>query len=109
MSSQQGDEVRALTMRKINTVSSTGSSDSYRVKVNLTLTVVKVSSGPLLTLQAHAQTSFSPAASTSTSQGGQEKKEPTASLQISGKVVEENEYVRLGAFHTLDLEGESPA
>lgn len=30
-------------MRKINTVSSTGSSDSYRVKVNLTLTVVKVS------------------------------------------------------------------
>ncbi|KAK1924418.1 pelota [Papiliotrema laurentii] len=85
----EGDEVRALTMRKINTVSSTGSSDSYRVRVNLTLAVVK--------------TTFSPAASSSTNGGG-EKKEPTASLQISGKVVEENEYVRLGAYHTLDLE-----
>ena len=38
----QGDEVRALTMRKINTVSSTGSSDSYRVRTHLTLQVVKV-------------------------------------------------------------------
>ena len=78
-------------MRKINTTSSTGSADSYRVRVNLTLTVMK--------------TTFSPAASSSTSAGGQEKKEPTASLQISGKVIEENDYVRMGAFHTLDLEG----
>ena len=52
------------------------------------------------------QTHFSPAASSSTSTGGQEKKEPTASLQISGKVVQENDYVRMGAFHTLDLEGQ---
>jgi protein pelota len=28
-------------------------------------------------------------------------------LQVTGKVVNENDYVRLGAFHTLDLEGES--
>jgi hypothetical protein len=55
---------------------------------------------------ADLQTSFSQAASASTSAGGQEKKESTASLQIAGQVVEENEYVRLGAFHTLDLEGE---
>ncbi|ORX36829.1 pelota [Kockovaella imperatae] len=86
----EGDEVRALTMRKINTLSSTGTTDSYRVRVNLTLQVVK--------------TTFSPAASSSTSSGGQEKKEPTASLQVSGKVIQENDYVRMGAFHTIDLE-----
>lgn len=61
-----------------------------------------------------SKTSFSAAASTSsggTSNGGGNggtggAKEPTASLQISGRVTNENEYVRLGAFHTLDLEGE---
>ncbi|EIW65732.1 hypothetical protein TREMEDRAFT_70401 [Tremella mesenterica DSM 1558] len=85
----EGDLVRALAVRRVQTVSNTGSSDSYRVRVNLTLSVTK--------------TTFSPAASSSTTAQG-EKKEPTASLQISGRVVNENEFVRLGAFHTLDLE-----
>jgi protein pelota len=30
--------------------------------------------------------------------------EPTASLQITGRVVEENDHVKMGAFHTLDIE-----
>jgi protein pelota len=30
--------------------------------------------------------------------------EPTASLQITGRVVEENQHVKMGAFHTLDIE-----
>jgi stalled ribosome rescue protein Dom34 len=30
--------------------------------------------------------------------------EPTASLQITGRVVEENEHLKMGAFHTLDIE-----
>ncbi|KAK8864233.1 mRNA surveillance protein pelota [Kwoniella newhampshirensis] len=86
----EGDHVRALAVRRVQTVSSTGSSDSYRVRTNLTLEVTK--------------TTFSPAASSSQANGQGEKKEPTASLQISGKVIEENDYVRLGAYHTLDLE-----
>ena len=40
----EGDEVRALAVRRVQTVSSTGSSDSFRVRVNLTLSVTKVSS-----------------------------------------------------------------
>jgi protein pelota len=91
-----GDEVRALAVRRVQTVSSTGSSDSYRVRVNLNLVVTK--------------TTFASAASGSGGGGGTgvaEKKEPTASLQISGQVNNENEFVRLGAFHTLDLEGEA--
>ncbi|ORY32575.1 pelota [Naematelia encephala] len=85
-----GDEVRALAVRRVQTVSSTGSSDSYRVRVNLSINVTK--------------TTFSPAASTSNGTGQEKDREPTASLQISGRVVNENDYVRLGAFHTLDLE-----
>lgn len=80
-----------MAVRRVQTVSSTGSSDSYRVRTNLTLEVTK--------------TTFSPAASSSQGNGQGEKKEPTASLQISGKVVEENEFVKMGAYHTLDLEG----
>lgn len=38
----KGDEVRALAIRKVQTVSSTGSSDSFRVRVNLSLEVTKV-------------------------------------------------------------------
>lgn len=38
----QGDHVRALAIRKVQTVSSTGSSDSFRVRVNLELEVTKV-------------------------------------------------------------------
>ncbi|OXB40022.1 mRNA surveillance protein pelota [Cryptococcus neoformans] len=86
----EGDRVRAMAVRRVQTVSSTGSSDSYRVRTNLTLEVTK--------------TTFSPAASSSQGNGQGEKKEPTASLQISGKVVEENEFVKMGAYHTLDLE-----
>jgi len=51
------------------------------------------------------QTTFSSGASSSTATATGQSKESTASLQISGKVVNENDYVRLGAFHTLDLEG----
>ncbi|WWC70401.1 mRNA surveillance protein pelota [Kwoniella pini CBS 10737] len=88
----EGDHVRAMAVRRVQTVSSTGSSDSFRVKTNLTLEVTK--------------TTFSSAASSSSaSSSNQDKKiEPTASLQISGKVIEENEFVKLGAYHTLDLE-----
>lgn len=86
----EGDEVRAMAVRKVQTVSSTGSSDSFRVRINLTLEVAK--------------TTFSSGASSSTATATGQSKESTASLQISGKVVNENDYVRLGAFHTLDLE-----
>jgi hypothetical protein len=42
VSDTQGDEVRAMAVRKVQTVSSTGSSDSFRVRINLTLEVAKV-------------------------------------------------------------------
>ena len=119
-------------------MSSTGSSDSFRVRVNLELEVTKVRLSPFpppltlrlsplslsfLTLRRFSfclqllstldrwnganerQTTFSSGASSSTATATGQNAEPTASLQISGKVMNENDYVRLGAFHTLDLEG----
>jgi protein pelota len=97
-----------MAVRKVQTVSSTGSSDSFRVRINLTLEVAKVSKP--LSIRSDStdlKTTFSSGASSSTATATGQSKESTASLQISGKVVNENDYVRLGAFHTLDLEGHS--
>lgn len=96
-----------MAVRKVQTVSSTGSSDSFRVRINLTLDVAKVRFNPssFSLNQSDIQTTFSSGASSSSATATGQSKESTASLQISGKVVNENDYVRLGAFHTLDLEG----
>ena len=102
----EGDEVRALAVRRVQTTSSTGSSDSYRVRVQLQISVTKTSFS-----QAASGSAAGPGGSggglASNGTSNDRKGEGTASLQISGRVVNENEYVRLGAFHTLDLEGKS--
>jgi protein pelota len=99
-----------MAVRKVQTVSSTGSSDSFRVRINLTLEVAKVGDSLLCdsSMITDEQTTFSSGASSSSATATGKSKYSTASLQISGKVVNENDYVRLGAFHTLDLEGEFP-
>ncbi|VDB85448.1 unnamed protein product [Peniophora sp. CBMAI 1063] len=88
---QEGDYVRAPAIRRVQNVSSTGSSESHRVRTNLTLTVSRVVFSP----------AAAPASSESTTSG---PAEPSASLQITGRVAQENAYVKLGAFHTLDVE-----
>jgi protein pelota len=83
---------------RVQSVSATGSSESHRVRTTLTLQVTRVEFTPPIT-----------PATTTTSGGGDPASssapvEPTASLQITGRVVEENEHVKMGAFHTLDVE-----
>ncbi|KZT62920.1 hypothetical protein CALCODRAFT_462265 [Calocera cornea HHB12733] len=89
---QVGDEVRAPAIRRVQNTSATGSVSSERVRLNLTLEVTRVE--------------FSPGASASTAPtpGNTTGDTGTASLQISGRVTSENAFVKLGAFHTLDLE-----
>ncbi|KAI9801869.1 MAG: Translation factor pelota [Piccolia ochrophora] len=70
-----GDKLRAPAIRRVTTESSTGSTSSNRVHTSF-LTLVK-------------SIDFDPAA-------GQ--------LHISGQIVEENKYAKVGSFHTLDLE-----
>ncbi|KAF2840896.1 hypothetical protein M501DRAFT_1014890 [Patellaria atrata CBS 101060] len=69
------DLIRASAIRRVTNESSTGSTSSQRVHTNLTLRVTS--------------TNFDTAAS---------------ALHVSGRVAVENPYVRLGGFHTLDLE-----
>ncbi|KAF8897652.1 eRF1 domain 1-domain-containing protein [Infundibulicybe gibba] len=95
---QQGDIVRAPAIRRVQNVSSTGSTESHRVRLNLTIQVSRVefSSGA-----APAASSTEPAADPS---GSSTAPATTAALHISGRVTEENPHVKLGAFHTLDIE-----
>lgn len=69
------DIIRASAIRKVVTESATGSTQSNRVHTVLTIRVTSVDFDP---------------------QAGQ--------LHVSGQVSEENNYVRMGAHHTLDLE-----
>eukprot|EP00128_Syssomonas_multiformis_P013365 Colp12_sorted_trinity150504_noHs@16312 len=69
------DRVRASAVRRVQSESNTGSIDSQRVKTTLTIQVESVE--------------FDTAA---------------CALRLNGRNVEENEYVKMGAYHTLDLE-----
>ncbi|GAV05505.1 hypothetical protein RvY_15626 [Ramazzottius varieornatus] len=70
-----GDQIHASTIRKVNQESATGSSNSMRVRTSLTLAVENV-----------------------------EFDTQAGMLRIKGRNMEENDYVKLGAYHTIDLE-----
>lgn len=108
---QEGDLVKAPAVRRVQSESSTGSMESHRVKLNLTLQVTKTSfdatgsSAPPDPTAANAEnTSVAQEVTSATGGalggGGGEG----ATLQVSGRVVSENPHVKMGAFHTLDLE-----
>ncbi|KAI9745149.1 MAG: Translation factor pelota [Claussenomyces sp. TS43310] len=72
---QPNDLLRASAIRRITTESSTGSTSSTRIHINLLIRVTSIDFD---------------------AQAGQ--------LHVSGQVAEENKHVKVGAFHTLDLE-----
>lgn len=69
------DLLRASAIRRVTTESSTGSTSSTRVHITLLIRVTTIDFDP---------------------QAGQ--------LHVSGRVAEENKWVKVGAYHTLDLE-----
>jgi protein pelota len=69
------DLLRASTIRRVTTESATGSTASSRIHIVLLIRVTGIDFDP---------------------QAGQ--------LHVSGRVAEENKWVKVGAFHTLDLE-----
>lgn len=72
---QVGDSLRASTFRKVQTESSTGSVGSSRVRTTLTLCVE--------TVDFDSQ---------------------ACQLRVKGTNIEENQYVKMGAYHTIELE-----
>ncbi|KAJ2952950.1 hypothetical protein O0L34_g7322 [Tuta absoluta] len=71
----EGDVVTASTVRKVQTESATGSSTSNRVRTTLTVRVENID----FDTQA-------------------------CMLRLKGRNIVENQYVKMGAYHTLDLE-----
>ncbi|KAI0347144.1 pelota [Trametopsis cervina] len=96
---QEGDHVRAAAIRRVQNISATGSSESHRVRLNLTLEVTRVEWAP-----ASSAGEAGAAAAAADSTNATNAQMSTAGLSISGRVVAENQHVRLGAFHTLDIE-----
>ena len=72
---ERKDRVRATALRKVQNESSTGSTTASRVRTTLTIVVEKTD----FDVQAGA-------------------------LHVAGPVAEENKYVKMGQYHTLDLE-----
>jgi len=72
---QEGDAVRASTIRKVTTESNTGSRTSDRVRTILTVQVENID----FDTQA-------------------------CMLRLKGRNIEENQHVKMGAYHTIDLE-----
>ncbi|PFH52827.1 hypothetical protein AMATHDRAFT_56321 [Amanita thiersii Skay4041] len=93
---QQQDHVRAPAIRRVQTESSTGSTESHRIRLNLTLQVNRIEFS-----SSAGGTQDSTAEQGSSSSSNQQSK---AALHISGRVTSENLHVKLGAFHTLDIE-----
>ncbi|KAG8817155.1 Translation factor pelota [Serendipita sp. 400] len=101
----QGDEVRSAAVRRVQTVSNTGSTDSQRVRLHLTLQVTRAlfSAGSA----SASNTNSAAASSTSSAGAGSSSSAITgggATMHITGRVTEENHHVKMGAFHTLDIE-----
>lgn len=71
----RGDRLTASAIRKVVTESSTGSVSASRVHTTLTICIEKIDFDP-----------------------------PSGSLHLNGRVVRENKYVKMGQYHTLDLE-----
>ncbi|KAI0638111.1 eRF1 domain 1-domain-containing protein [Trametes polyzona] len=92
---QVGDRVRASGIRRVQNVSTTGSVDSRRVRIKLTLAVTRVNWLP----------SAAPGAESGTTAGAANAAPASsATVEVSGRVAEENDYVKLGAFHTLAID-----
>lgn len=69
------DQLRASTIRKVTTESATGSTGSNRVRTTLTIRIESID----FDTQA-------------------------CMLRVKGRNIQENQYVKMGAYHTLDLE-----
>jgi protein pelota len=84
-----GDNVRCSTIRKVTTETQTGSKNSQRVHITLTILVETISYDPTVCiLHLKGKIQF-------------------INIKIPcflGQNIQENEHVRLGAYHTLDIE-----
>ncbi|KAK0547032.1 Translation factor pelota [Tilletia horrida] len=113
---EPGDLVRAPAVRRLQSVTATGSTESHRIKLTLTIQVTKTSfdssassAPPDPTAEVGAAATgegdaAGPSASNPLNALGGGGGGGSVTLQVTGKVAEEHQHVKMGAFHTLDLE-----
>lgn len=103
---QEGDWLRASAVRRVQTESATGTMTSRRVHTTLTIAVTKVVYSALA-INADPSASGQPGPedlTTAPTTAAAHATSGSATLHVSGQVSEENQHVKKGAFHTLDLE-----
>ncbi|KAF9534203.1 eRF1 domain 1-domain-containing protein [Crepidotus variabilis] len=93
----EGDEVRSAAIRRVQRISATGSTESHRIRLNLTIRVTRIEFFSASAPGGAATSQDASDVDTSSSNS-------LASLHITGRVIAENEHVKMGAFHTLDVE-----
>ncbi|KAK4705159.1 protein pelota, partial [Phenoliferia sp. Uapishka_3] len=105
----KGPETYSIVSR-VQSESATGTTTSRRVHTTLTIQVTKVIYSALA-ITADPAASFSASSqpapedlTTAPTNAAAHATSGTATLHVSGKVSEENQHVKKGAFHTLDLE-----
>ena len=89
--------MRSTAIRRVVSESATGSTDSKRIRMNLTIQVKKVVFSAVAGEDDANENDAQPSTSAAAGAGG-------STLHISGPVSSESQHVKLGAYHTLDLE-----
>lgn len=90
---------RICFFRRVQTVSSTGSTESHRVRLQLTVQVSRV--------DFSSSTGSGAVGAQGPSEGDAGSSSPKtslAALHILGRVIVDSPHVKMGAFHTLDIE-----
>ncbi|KAM0755950.1 hypothetical protein T439DRAFT_320648 [Meredithblackwellia eburnea MCA 4105] len=103
---QEGDLLRASAVRRVQNETATGTTTSRRVHTKLTIQVTKVLYSALAS-NSSADSNAAPTPeelTTSASTAAASSSSGSTTLHVSGQVAEENDFVKKGAFHTLDLE-----
>jgi len=96
---------RTRARRRITSESATGSTSSHRVHLRLTIQVENVLYSALAaSADAAAAAASDPSSSSAPSAAAASGTAGTTTLHVSGKITSENEHVKKGAYHTLDLE-----
>lgn len=84
----------------MQTISSTGSTESHRIRLNLSIQVSKVD----FSSSAGSRGATAGQGTVDSDAGSSSSGASLAALHISGRVISENAHVKMGAFHTLDIE-----
>ncbi|GAA5857232.1 hypothetical protein JCM8547_009388 [Rhodosporidiobolus lusitaniae] len=101
---QEGDELRGSAVRRVTNESATGSTSSHRVHLKLTIQVDRVLYSALANSADAASSAAGDPSSSVTQVAASSGTAGTTTLHVSGRITSENEHVKKGAFHTLDLE-----